>query len=162
MRASQTDATTLALMMNSRNILCVYIYDRSVLYSIKNLSLPQTNTNTREIDIFMEKERVRQRKGQAEKELEREREINNLFRNVIYMKNMFDLYGLSVIRESLPPCHRNCQLKPRNDYENKSTKSLICKKIIYRKTCYKQKREREKKENRGQINTCIYIYVYIY
>lgn len=73
------------------------------------------------------------------------------------MKNMFDLYGLSVIRESLPLCRRNCQLKPRNDYENKSTKSLICKKIIYRKTCYKQKREREKKENRGQINTCIYI-----
>lgn len=78
MRAFQTDATTLALMMNSRNICTVYIYDRSVLYSIKNLSLPQTNTNTREIDISMEKERVRQRKGQAEKEIEREREINNL------------------------------------------------------------------------------------
>lgn len=62
----------------SRNILYVYIYDRSVLYSIKNLSLPQTNTNTREIAISMKKERVRQRKGQAEKEIEREREINNL------------------------------------------------------------------------------------
>lgn len=73
---------------------------------------------------------------------------------------MFDLYGLSVIRESLPPC-RNCQLKPRNDYENKSTKSLICKKIIYRKTCYKQKREREKK--RTVVRSIhVYIYTYIY
>lgn len=160
MRVSQTDATTLALMMNFQEIYCciyVYIYDRSVLYSIKNLSLPQTNTNTREIDIFMEKERVRQRKGQAEKELEREREINNLFRNVIYMKNMFDLYGC----ESLPPCRRNCQLKPRNDYENKSTKSLICKKIIYRKTCYKQKREREKKREPWS-DQYMYIYIRIY
>lgn len=156
MRASQTDATTLALMMNSRNIFTVYICDRSVLYSIKNLSLPQTNTNTREIDISMEKERVRQRKGQAEKEIE-EREINNLFRNVIYMKNMFDLYGC----ESLPPCRRNCQLKPRNDYENKSTKSLICKKIIYRKTCYKQKREREKKREPWS-DQYMYIYIRIY
>lgn len=78
---------------------------------------------------------------------------------------MFDLFGLSVIcvYTSLTPC-RNCQLKPREYYENKSTKSLICKIIIYRKKNVLQTkegdRETQKKENRGQINICIYIYMY--
>lgn len=72
MRASQTDATTLALMMNSRNILYVYIYDRSVLYSIKNLSLPQTNTNTREIDISMERESKTEKRPSRERNTKRE------------------------------------------------------------------------------------------
>lgn len=77
---------------------------------------------------------------------------------------MFDLFGLSVIcvYTSLTPC-RNCQLKPREYYENKSTKSLICKIIIYRKkTCYKQKRETEKHKKKREPWSDQYMYIYIY